>query len=158
MLTGDGNKKCQKKLTRLTSEKKNFSRAADFFVYFFAIVLYDPKVKFLSSGTFYGGKVVSVPTFQFKKVLLFSLSLTFTLLAAEFLLFSPQLWSLHVLSYNEVGLFSFFVCFIFRSSSLSVIGVSLVVVNMWRTDGHVITKFSRIYSLPFFLSYAQELG
>jgi len=52
----------------------------------------------------------------------------------------------------------FLFCFVFRSSCFSVIGVSVVVAGgNCRTHGHVITKFSRIYRLPFFLSHAREL-
>ena len=89
----------------------------------------------------------------------FSLQLILTLLAASIVIFSPRLWSFHVFFFrNELRLLSFF-CFVFRSCSFSVIGVSVVVVGRGRgrrrgerprMHGHVITKFSRIYRLPFF--------
>ena len=64
--------------------------------------------------------------------------------------------------------FSFFVVvvvvvfcfvFVFRSSSFSVIGVSVVVAGgICRTHGHVIAKFSRIYRLPFFFRTRQSFA
>ena len=55
-------------------------------------------------------------------------------------------------------LFLFLSCFVFRSSSFSVIGVSVVVVGgKGQTHDHVITTFSRMYRLPFFLSHVREL-
>ena len=91
----------------------------------------------------------------------FSLQLILTLLAASIVIFSSQLCVFHVFFFrNKLRLLSFF-CFVFRSSSFSVIGVGVVVVGRggggrgWgagqpRTHGHVITKFSRVCRLPFF--------
>ena len=115
----------------------------------------------LLSCTFHGGKVVYVPTFQF----FFSLPLILTLLAASichFLIpalnFSCFFLRSELLLSIFLFLFLFFCCcccccccFVFRFSSFSVIGVSVVVVaENGPTHGHVVTKFSRIYSLPFF--------
>ena len=65
---------------------------------------------------------------------------------------------------NELRLLSFFlfVCFVsftLALSPFSVIGASVMVVEgNSRMHDHVITKFSRIYRLPFFLiSHAREL-
>ena len=90
----------------------------------------------------------------------FSLQLILTLLAASIVIFSSQLCVFHVFFFrNKLRLLSFF-CFVFRSSSFSVIGVGVVVVGRGegagvgagqpRTHGHVITKFSRVCRLPFF--------
>ena len=90
---------------------------------------------------------------MFVRSIFYSLPLILTLLAASICHFLIP----------EFFFFFFFwccccCCFFFRFSSFSVIGVSVVVVEgNGPTHGHVITKFSRIYSLPFFLSYAREL-
>ena len=84
MLNGDGNENC-KKNNSLISNKKNFARAAHFFVHFFAFVLHDHSVK-LSSYTFYGKQVSYVLTKDFVACVpvrfFFSLPLIFTLLAS----------------------------------------------------------------------------
>ena len=98
-------------------------------------------------------------------VFFFSLQLTLTFLAASICHFHiaalnfscffllQWTWSPFFLSF-----FLFLFCFVFRSSSFSVIGASLVVVGgNDRTHGHVITNFFCIYRLPFFLSLAREL-
>ena len=59
----------------------------------------------------------------------FSLQLILTLLAASIVIFSSQLCVFHVFFFrNKLRLLSFF-CFVFRSSSFSVIGVGVVVVG-----------------------------
>ena len=69
MLTGDGNEKCKKINISLPLFCTTSTYAK------------------LPSCTFYGGKVVHVPTFHF----FFSLQLILTLLAASIVIFSSQL-------------------------------------------------------------------
>ena len=80
MLSGEGKENGQNKSVGLISKKKNFARAADFFVHFCVVVLHDHNEKLgqkLPSYTFYGGNVVCFP------VHFFSLPLIFTLVTAS---------------------------------------------------------------------------
>ena len=157
-----------KKSIGLKSEKKtDFARTAHVFVHFFAIDFHDfnvPETSYLHV-LWRKNRICSyirspiLPTFHFFFI---SLLLILTLLAANICHFShSQLWIFHVFFFrNELRLVSFFFFFwnVFRSSSFSVIGVSVVVVGgNSRTHDHVIIKFSRIYRLPFFLSHARKL-
>ena len=102
-----------------------------------------------------------VPVYLF----FFSLQLTLTLLAASICHFHIAALNFKCFfssTMNLVSFLSFFFlflfCFVFRSSSFSVIGASLVVVGgNDRTHGQVITNFFCIYRLPFFLSSEREL-
>ena len=74
-----------KKLNRSNQEKKNFARAAHFFVHFFVVGLHDYNVKHLIY-TSYVGNVVNAPRMFFhfcSGSLFFSVPLIFTLLAAS---------------------------------------------------------------------------
>ena len=109
-------------------------------------------------------KQLYVHTFQFI-FFFFSLQLTLTLLAASICHFHIAALNFKCFfssTMNLVSFLSFFFlflfCFVFRSSSFSVIGASLVVVGgNDRTHGQVITNFFCIYRLPFFLSSEREL-
>ena len=81
------------------------------------------------------------------------------LAARQHCLFSHRSFQFFMFFLPRVTSSPFFcVCFVFRSSSLSVFGASAVIVGVnRRTYGHVITKFFRIYRLPHFLSRAREL-
>ena len=114
----------------------------------------------LPSCTFYGGKVVYVPsTCQFF-FFFFLLPLILTLLAASICHFLIAALNFSCFFFrNELRLLSFlsffllllfFALFCLPSSSFSVIGLSVVVAPYARS-------FSRIYRLPFFLSRAREL-
>ena len=105
----------------------------------------------LPSCTFYGGKVVYVPsTCQF---FFFSLPLILSLLAASichFLIaalnfscffFRNELRLLSFLSFFFFVVFLLLFCFLFRSSSFSVISVSVVVAGgNCRTHGHFLAS------------------
>ena len=76
----------------------------------------------------------------------FSLQLILTLLAASIVIFSSQLCVFHVFFFrNKLRLLSFF-CFVFRSSSFSFIGVSVVVAGgNCRTDGHLLASTGYLF-------------
>ena len=98
----------------------------------------------------------------------FSLQLILTLLAASIVIFSSQLCVFHVFFFrNKLRLLSFF-CFVFRSSSFSVIGVGVVVVGRGGGGGgggrdspeRTVTSLPNFLASAgyhFFLSHAREL-
>ena len=87
-----------------------------------------------------------------------SLLLILTLLAANICHFLIAALNFSFAVNFVYFLFLFLSCFVFRSSSFSVIGVSVVAVGgNSRTHDHVITTFSRMYRLPFFLSHVRQL-
>ena len=113
----------------------------------------------LPSCTFYGEKnriCSDVPFF-------FSLPLILTLLAANiWLSFSHRSFEFFMFFFlphwTSSPFFFLFVLPFALALIVCVSGVGVVVVGgNSRTHYHVITKFSRIYRLPFFLSHAREL-
>ena len=96
MLSGEGKENGQNKSVGLIA-KKNFARAADFFVHFCVVVLHDHNEKLgqkLPSYTFYGGNVVCFPVHFFSLPLIFTLVTAsishFRTAAIKFLLFFQQ--------------------------------------------------------------------
>ena len=126
-MTATRNAKKKKKSIGLKSQKI-FTRAAHFFLYI-SLSLFcttSTHVK-LTSCTLYGGKVVCVPTFHF---FFFFTASHFNLAGRWRFPFSQR--SFEFFMFFLVNYVSFFVCvfcFIFRSSSFSVIGVSVVKVG-----------------------------
>ena len=92
-----------------------------FFVHFFAVVLYDYKVK-LPSYTFYGGNVVCVPVHSF------SLPLIFTLVAASISHFLTGAIKFSCYSSNKIGL----LCFLSLALALSLLSTSMWTLKLSR--------------------------
>ena len=119
MISGEGNENTQNKSVGLISKKKkNFARAAHFFIHFFAVVLHDHNVKLgqkLPSYTFCGANVVCVP------VAYFSLPLIFTLVAASISHFLTAAIEFSRYSSSKIGL----LCFLSLALALSLLSTSM---------------------------------
>ena len=150
MLTDDGNEKCQKNPKKLcmcstffcTFLCHCFARLQRTRKFLVACFMEEKSHMFLHSSYFFTSLLLILTSL--------GTSISHFLIAAlNFSCFFPSAMNFS---------FVFFFFFVFRSSPFSVIGVSVIVVGgNSRMHGHMITKFSHIYRLPFFLSHAREL-
>ena len=157
MLTGDGNEKCNKKSIGLKSEKK-VCTCSTFFCTFFCHCF----ARLQRTWNVLVARFMEKKSYMFLRSIFVSLPLILTLLAANichFLIAALNFFMFFSSAMNFVCfLFFLFVLFCqFRSSSFSVIGVSVMVVGgNSRTHDHVITKFSRILQVTIFFFRARE--
>ena len=176
MLTGDVNEKCKTKKEKVRGGGGGFMREKNLCTCstFFCAFLCHCFARLQRTWNFLVARYMEEKSYIFlvRSSFFCSLPLILTLLAASICHFLIAALNFSCFFFrNELRLLSFLFfffccccccflfCFVFRSSSFSVIGVSVVVAGgICRTHGHVITKFSRIYRLPFFFCTRQSFA